>query len=143
MLLEARLERADLTWARLEGADLKRARLEGAVLWKADLRAAQYLTQAQLEKVIGNAETLLPDHPAPDTGGPYRVWTCWTNPPDNLERFLERAEPSSEKRRAALRAEWICGLENPRRATGTPCALELTREECLDLAMNPLANRPN
>jgi uncharacterized protein YjbI with pentapeptide repeats len=154
-LSEAGLERAQLTSARLEGANLRNARLEAADLRAADLRSAYWdgadvrspthladfrgaegLSQAQLDYVIGNVGTLLPDHPAPDTGEPYRVWTCWTDPPDNLDAILEYAEPFNEDSRAALRAEWLCGPDNPRHPTGTPLALDAPYPEG-----HPLANR--
>jgi uncharacterized protein YjbI with pentapeptide repeats len=153
----ARLEGADFVGARLEGADLGGARLEGAHLGWADLRSARWagahvrsaahfadfrgaqdITQAQLDHVIGNPGTLLPDHPAPDTGAPYRVWTCWTDPPENLDALLERAELFDEEARAALRAQWLCGPDNPRRPTGTPLALDAPYPEG-----HPLANRPD
>jgi uncharacterized protein YjbI with pentapeptide repeats len=153
----ARLEGANLLWARLDVADLDGARLEGANLigadfrsanWArahvrspaqfADFRGAQGLTQAQLDHVIGDAGTLLPVHPAPDTGKPYRVWTCWTEPPENLDALLEQTERSDEDARAALRAEWLCGPDNPRRPTGTPLALDAPYPDG-----HPLANRPD
>jgi hypothetical protein len=89
----------------------------------ADLRGAEGLTQAQLENVIGDAATLLPDSPADDTGEPYRVYTCWTDPPGNLDDLIDHVAPWDEAGEA-LRAEWLCGPDNPRRPTGTPLALD-------------------
>ncbi len=75
LLTEAHLEGADLTKAHLEGADLTKAHLEGAHLTEAhledvylrdthlegaDLSNIHDLTQGQLEKAMGNHETILP-----------------------------------------------------------------------------------
>jgi hypothetical protein len=86
------LERANLTSARLEGATSARRsqireleRCHGVRPSSQIFAARKDLSQAQLDQVIGNAGTLLPDYPAPDTGEPYRVWTCWT-----LARPMER-----------------------------------------------------
>jgi uncharacterized protein YjbI with pentapeptide repeats len=142
-LRAARMEGANLSAARLEGANLRWVRMEGALLrvadlksveWadaqvaspahSADFRGARGLTQDQLDTVIGDVGTLLPHDP------PLRVWTCWTDPPANLDALLQRAEPFDEARRDALRAAWVCSPDNPRRPTGTPCPPDLPREEC-------------
>jgi hypothetical protein len=139
----ARMEGAELWRARMEGADLQGAWMEGVDLREADLKSAGWaytqsaspahsadfrgargLTQDQLNMVIGDVDTLLPHDP------PLRVWTCWTDPPANLDALLEREETNDEGRRAALRAAWVCSPDNPRRPTGTPCPPDLTREEC-------------
>lgn len=70
-LTDARLVLANLTQAKLDGADLRRADLSGADLSGAelgesdvsgaDLRNARNLTQQQVEKAKGNADTKLPE----------------------------------------------------------------------------------
>jgi uncharacterized protein YjbI with pentapeptide repeats len=65
-LQDAHLDRADLTRAHLEGADLQDAHLEGADLrWAyldgADLSEADGLTQAQIYRAYGDANTKLPE----------------------------------------------------------------------------------
>ena len=143
-LIGARLERADLSDARLEGANLFGARLEGAdligarlqsVKWAratiryslahfTDLRDARGLTQAMLDNVIGDGDTLLPDTPAPDTGRLFYVWSCWQagNVPPSLDQMLKRNAifESVED----LRNQWVCSDTNPRVKTGTPTALD-------------------
>lgn len=79
-LFWARLEGADLRWARLEGANLLLARLEGANLREAsfksttlqfitndfsdssfaDFTGAEGMTQAMVDRMFGNAATILP-----------------------------------------------------------------------------------
>ena len=55
-LFDATLSGADLSRADLSGADLSRADLSGA-----DLSRAENLTQTQLDKACGNADTKLPE----------------------------------------------------------------------------------
>jgi uncharacterized protein YjbI with pentapeptide repeats len=144
MLREAHMEEANLGGARMAVAILIGARMAGANLIGADLRfvnwagahlrlpahfadfrGAQDLTQAQLDNLIGNEETLLPDGLS-ETGEPFHVWSCWVTPPPKLEAMLERAA-FTDNTRATLRAQWLCGPDNPRRPTGTPLALDATR----------------
>jgi hypothetical protein len=127
-LAGARMEGAVLWEARMEGADLRGAWMGGANLRGADLRGARGLTQEQLANVIGDESTLLPDDP------PLHVWTCLTDPPDRADLFLRtRRLPGrlffrqDHDARAALRAQWLCGPDNPRRETGTPLALDAPR----------------
>jgi hypothetical protein len=154
-LAGARLEGANLRLARLEGADLAGARLEGANLgyadlresnWVgasnraspahfADLRGAQGLTQAQIEDWIGNDETLLPDWKN-ENGEDFYVWSCWKTPPPNLDALLMLEEPFNAGARARLRANWVCGPDNPPGRTGTPRALDAPYP-----AAHPLAAR--
>jgi hypothetical protein len=132
-LSQARLEGADLRQARLEGADLSQARLEGADLsatdfrnsnWAgvsnraspaqfADFRGAQDLFQGQLETVIGNSGTLLPDYPDAN-GQEYSVASCWDVPPPDFEDLLAKALRFGGSR-ADLLDEWLCGREPPAR----------------------------
>jgi hypothetical protein len=150
-LSEARLEKVSLVRARLEGADLNGARLEGTNLryadfrqskWAgasnraspahfADYRGAQGLTQLQLEELIGNAGTLLSEGLS-DTGEPWYVWSCWEQPPADLDWIVATAAGplADDVARSALRVEFLCGPGNPRHRTGTPCPAELAREEC-------------
>ena len=154
----ASLEQADLRGARGESADLTSVRLEGANLvyadfrsssWAgtslggsashvADLRGARQLTQAQLEALVGNAEALLPDGPAPDTGKAFYIWSCWETPPFDLDRVVAVAAGlrATDANRAAVRARLLCGPDNPRRKTGTPLALDAPYPDG-----HPLANR--
>jgi len=70
-LTDARLAQANLTQAELDGADLRRADLSGADLSgaelgeadlsSANLQTAKNLTQQQIEKARGNADTKLPE----------------------------------------------------------------------------------
>jgi uncharacterized protein YjbI with pentapeptide repeats len=70
-LTDARLAQANLTQAKLDGADLRRADLSGADLNGAELgeadvsganlQAARNLTQQQIEKAKGSADTKLPE----------------------------------------------------------------------------------
>lgn len=145
-LSAARMEGADLRGARMKGANLRRARMEGADLrfadfrsanWArtsnhvflaqfADFRASQTLTQALLENLIGNEGTLLPEGNAPDTGEPWYIWTCWETPPPNFDAIIATvAGPlADDAARAALRAQFLCGPDNPRRKTGTQLAAD-------------------
>jgi uncharacterized protein YjbI with pentapeptide repeats len=148
-LHEARLERADLFGARLQGANLNEAelsganfyeaRLEGANLYEAQLEAANWayatfaaspahsadftggrnLTQSQLNKVIGDANTILPLDA--ETGEQLYVWTCWAEPPPTLDGLLSHW-PESEHDR--LRAEWLCPPGVAPERTGRPAAPE-------------------
>ena len=79
-LFEAQMEGADLSAAQMEGADLsgtdlRRSEWAGASNRavagpSADLRGAQGLTQGQLEELIGNADTLLPETVPPTAARP-------------------------------------------------------------------------
>lgn len=153
VLRAARLERANLREARLEGANLFGARLEGADLcgadfhdanWAdalnraspaqfADFRTSRDLTQSQLEHVIGNEQTLLPDRlngsgrrPHDPMGDAYYVWSCWETPPHDLDAIVARAAGpfADDAERENLRREFLCGPDTPRRRTGTPLALD-------------------
>jgi uncharacterized protein YjbI with pentapeptide repeats len=129
ILLGARLDGTDLSEALLVGADLVGAEIQASQAQFADFRGAKGLTQSQLDEVIGNDGTLLPDGNAPDTGQPLYVWSCWDSAPPEIDRIVAVAVDPF-KGEATLRAEFVCGPDNPRRKTGTPCAVELPREEC-------------
>ncbi len=85
----------------------------------ADFRGTQGLTQAGLEELIGNADTLLPDHPS-ESGAPYYVWSCWEAPPPGFDTHVQRYGE------ATASASFLCGRE-PRHKTGTPLAVEAPR----------------
>ncbi|MCL7938843.1 pentapeptide repeat-containing protein [Halomonas sp. ATCH28] len=121
-LFGARLEGADLRWARLQGARLEGADLRWAVLHTADLRGAQGLTQVQLDGVIGNADTLLPE--GTDTGEAYYIWNCWEQPPPNFQGTVATwggSVETDEGEHLLLREAALCG-NRPRERTGTPLA---------------------
>jgi hypothetical protein len=61
-LADARLERADLRGARFDHANLAGAQLNGANLRGAHLRLARGLTQAQIDRSLGDHRTALPCH---------------------------------------------------------------------------------
>jgi hypothetical protein len=61
-LSDARLEKADLRGARFDYANLAGARLDGADLCGAHLRLARGLTQAQVDRSLGDRRTELPAH---------------------------------------------------------------------------------
>jgi hypothetical protein len=61
-LADARLERADLRGARFDYANLAGAQLNGANLRGAHLRLARGLTQAQIDRSLGDHRTALPAH---------------------------------------------------------------------------------
>jgi hypothetical protein len=134
----ARLERADLRGARLERADLRYAGFRKSN-WAgasnraspaqfADFRGAQALTQAQLDQLIGNEDTLLPDGPS-DTGAPFHVWGCWETPPEGFDALVARVAERTGGDPDSIRAEFLCGPDNPRRKTGTPWPLDKPRPE--------------
>ncbi|WP_424927609.1 pentapeptide repeat-containing protein [Amaricoccus tamworthensis] len=93
----AQLQAAVLWGARLEGAsfnstDLRSADWAGATLCSqahsADLRGAQNLNQAQLNAILGDERTLLPEGKAPDTGQPYSIAAYWEEAPCHFEQVV-------------------------------------------------------
>ena len=153
-LIGAQMEGADLSGAQMEGANLIGAQMEGADLTRgadggadlryadlrrsewagassraspahsADLRGAQGLTQAQLEELIGNPDTLLPDGPS-DTGAPFYVWSCWETPAARLRPVSTPLALAASRPRETA-PEFLCGRE-PRHKTGTPLAVDAPR----------------
>jgi uncharacterized protein YjbI with pentapeptide repeats len=124
----ARLGGTDLRYADLRESKWAGASIGPSLAQFADFRGARDLTQAQLEDLIGNADTLVPDRPS-DAGAPFYVWSCWQEPPPDLDRIIA-AGSLGDAGSAALRATFLCGPDNPRRKTGTPCPVDLPREEC-------------
>lgn len=158
-LIGAKLQGANLIGADLVGINLNWVRLERAFLWDtralwsdfrwtdfrgaywegasigalltqfSDFRAGQYLSQAQLEHVIGNDLTLLPDRTNEDRTNerpePYYVWSCWETPPEGFDAIVATAAgPSADDAdRAQLRQEFLC-QHRPRRQVGTPLPLD-------------------
>ena len=123
---------ADLRFASFLGADWDGTRLRGAA-HGADLRGARHLTQAQLDGLVGDEQTLLPDGVAPDTGRPFVVWTCWSKPLPELDEVVRgvaalRGTPEEEQ---AFRATAVCNPDHPRLPAGTPCAANVPREACV------------
>ncbi len=147
-LWKARLVEADLRWARMEGANLRGADFRLASLagynvvapaQGADFRGAKVLTRSFFDKMVGNKLTLLPVSSRHSTEIPFSIPSCWLEPPDFIDRLISimfevRGGYSSPE---DLRAEYLCPSGQPPQPTGTPCALDLTREECLDPARNP------
>jgi DnaJ-domain-containing protein 1 len=84
-LSEARLEKADLRGAKLAYADLRGAQLEGANLCGADLRLATGLTQAQIDRTLGDRRTTLPPGLTPP-----REWLQGAQP--GLEQPVAQAD---------------------------------------------------
>jgi len=133
-LLRARLKDADLQQARLDGADLRlatfqSANLIGATLGSslahgADFKGVKGLKQEQLDQVIGNSDTLLPDGVDDLTQEPFFVWSCWESEPSGFEALIKRAADQrifgSEVK---LRNQFLCG-DTPRVKTGTPTPLD-------------------
>lgn len=121
----ARLKGANLTEGRLDGADLRDAQLQAAdwtgatfaasPVHAADFAAGQNLTQSQLAHVIGDIYTTLPLDA--ETGEQLYVWTCWPEPPPNLDLLLQR---SSDYEHPDLRARWLCPPGVAAQRTGRP-----------------------
>ena len=139
------MQEANLSEARLQGAELTDARMNGAFLWAAnlqsvnwydakigatpahfaDFRGAEWLSQEQLERVIGNERTIVPPG--------LNVWTCWLKPPDNLDELADRAQQAifdfegQEFRTAAeFKREWLCPEGTEPQPTGTQLGLDET-----------------
>jgi hypothetical protein len=129
-LLQARLEGAYLVGARLEGADLRRADFRrshwaGASTWassaqSADFRAAQGLTQAQIDHMVGSRQTLLPE-----TGG-FTIPSCWKSPPAGFDAFVERVSVRELRSSDDVRAEFICADGEEPQRTGTQHPVDAT-----------------
>ncbi|MEM8569687.1 MAG: pentapeptide repeat-containing protein [Pseudomonadota bacterium] len=154
----AQMKGADLRNAQMEGADFMGAQMEGAILiganlksadWtranvrspaqSADFRGGQRILQKQFDQMIGDTETLLPDFPEPVSGEPYYIPSCWPESPSILEDFLSNLPENVFVFLTAedARSEFLCRSGQEPQRTGTPCALDLTREECLDPMVNP------
>ncbi len=153
----AHMDGADLFGAQMDGADLSGAQMDGADLFgaslrwsawagasnraspahSADLRGAQDLTQAMLDNLIGDADTLLPDGAAPDTGAPYSIPSCWEVPPAGFDRIVATAAGrfAGDDDRAALRRQFLCGPGQIAIRTGTPWPVDRPRP--LDHPLGP------
>jgi len=128
-LLVANLEGADVSRADFRNADWSRTFTRALVAYGADLRGASNLTQDQLDEMVGDEETLLPDGPAPDTGKAYHVWTCWQQSPPDLDAIVELISipATTEMERVVLRLALVCGTMTLRSQTGTPLAIDKPR----------------
>lgn len=142
VLVEAQMQGANLRRAEMQGTDLRRANLQSAE-WlgasiaaspshSADFRGGTGLAQAQLSSLIGDARTLLPDRPDPDTGELPFVPSCWPVEPEGWDilvkalsekgggRYLSRPTMTEEQMRAAF----LCPAGQLPRKTGTPWPLD-------------------
>lgn len=59
-----------------------------------------------------------------ETGEPWHVWSCWEAPPEGLDALVARIADREFADPEALRADFLCSPDNPRRKTGTPLALD-------------------
>ncbi len=135
-LFRAWLFYSDLSGAILDLADLREVDIEdtvteAAIARAADMRGMLFLTQAQLDGMVGDAMTLLPDTPAPDTGLPYTIPSCRTGFPADLLEIRSGLEQTSRNpvtgvsyTEGDLTSALICPDNRPPRATGTPLALD-------------------
>jgi uncharacterized protein YjbI with pentapeptide repeats len=108
----ATLHEAMLTDVQLVGADLRHTDWRGAAIGfvaahGADFTGARNLTQAQLARVIGDDRTRLPSGPASDTGAPWRLASCWREPPPTLARMTGFASLYTAKSASRLAADWV------------------------------------
>lgn len=170
-LIGARLDRAGLEQVHLDGADLRGARLReanfsgarprmanfekadlrGAKLfstanWEspvhsADLRTIHVPKQADLEGLIGNDDTLLPDG-LNENGEHFYVWSCWETPPQGFDGLIERTSQVGLESADELRARYLCIPGNPRRKVGTPLALDAPYPDGHPLAPPPPTRAP-
>ena len=128
-LTNARLDDVDLSYdtyekggATLLGAILVNARLnrangrsdlDGAILDGADLSDVMGLTQAQLDRAVGDRRTLLPRPPFPEA--PLRITSCWQEVPKEALAAIDRLVPDPaehEKRVKALNHRHCSGPPN-------------------------------
>ena len=93
------------------------------------------LTQAQLDQMIGDAGTLLPE--TLDDGTVPSIPSCWATPPPLFEAMID-AHVATATRDCAnkLRAEFLCPEGTDPARTGTPLALDAPYPEG-----HPLADR--
>jgi uncharacterized protein YjbI with pentapeptide repeats len=126
----ARLDSVDLTLTDLGGAETRWASFRDAdwglkpspnatAFHGSDLRTSHELRQSFFDNAIGDENTLLPEGPS-ETGKPFFIWSCWETLPPSIDQLIEQRGDPSEKEKDFLRAEWLCGPDNPRRETGTP-----------------------
>lgn len=152
------MEKAELRWALMEGADLSGARISEACMEGADLRKASFrsakgwdnetgapadatdfrgvhgLTQSGLDRMVGNATTLLPARL--DDGTVPSIPSCWATPPPFFEAMIARLSSGNEDWAYKLRAEFLCPEGTDPVRTGTPLPLDAPYPEG-----HPLANR--
>jgi hypothetical protein len=123
-IFRGRMEAAALAGASFRNANWWGTSIRASSAHFADLRTDRTLTQAQLEGVIGNEWTLLPNRPNED-GKPYYVWSCWIEPPPEIDAIAALAAGlvADDEERESLRREYVCE-RNERRKTGTPLALD-------------------
>ena len=118
---ETKLEGVDLRGASVRSAHWAGSSIRASAAHGADPRRAE-LTQSQLEGLIGDEDTLLPEGTS-DAGRGWYVWSCWEAPPEYFDAIVQRFAENSFENPEALRAELLCGPGNLRRKTGTPLPL--------------------
>lgn len=131
-LRAVKMQRADLGGTQMQGADLRNAKMQEA-LWAggirtalahgSDFRGSANLPQVHLLSLIGNARTLLPDMPDPDTGQPLFLPSCWAKKPEGwpiLVENLSRFNVSEDD----MRADFLCKPGTLPQKTGTPWPLD-------------------
>jgi hypothetical protein len=84
----ARLIGNDLWCTDLRSVKWSQNSFRSAVARGADFRGVRGLKQADLDSLIGDVNTLLPEGNAPDTGEPFYIWSCWEEIPGDLARVL-------------------------------------------------------
>ncbi|MEM8572034.1 MAG: pentapeptide repeat-containing protein [Pseudomonadota bacterium] len=152
-LEDARMESANLSRARMERANLKEAQMDGANLSEANLKSAEWagahmrspahsadfrggqdLTQAQLDQMIGDANTLLPDGLAPDTGEAYSIPSKWRDAPPFFDEMLQEHWKYGFDSADDLRDAFLCAEGEEPERTGTPLPLDAPYPEGHPLA---------
>ena len=129
----ANFSNSEITLANMDRADLRRAdfsdaMVKNALLIGADLRGAKGLTQAQLDRSVGDATTLLPYSEGAE---PLHVWSCTMDTIDvfNVSQVLPAREAWREEPFQSLWKRYFCGPDTPRVKTGTPWPLDAPRPE--------------
>ncbi|MCO4824050.1 MAG: pentapeptide repeat-containing protein [Amylibacter sp.] len=120
------LEGTNIRKARLQSSDWKNTTILSATAHGADFRGAVNLTQEQLEFVIGDEFTLLPE-PQFGTVG-LGVWSCWSTLklPNNLEGLLKNIKRPWETLEQTC-AKYVCPKGTSPQKTGTPWPLDKPR----------------
>lgn len=126
--LNSEITLANMDRADLRGTDFSDAMVKNALLIGADLRGAKGLTQAQLDRSIGDATTLLPYSEGAE---PLHVWSCTMDTIDvfNVSQVLPAREAWREEPFQSLWKRHFCGPDTPRVKTGTPWPLDAPRPE--------------
>jgi hypothetical protein len=135
-LSRVRLEGADLRWADLRSSEWAGATFAASPVHSADLRGARNLTQAQINQLVGDKNTLLPEG--------LHVWSCWVTPPKAFNALVARAARWSSYSEDDLRRDWICPPGSQPQKTGTSLPLNAPRPEGHPLGQDrPSTGLPN